>query len=64
MTVRERLAKGDWNDMSQEHQPDGSILVTLTKRGDPNIYRLRVKGLYTKDEVVLEELVERGQHGA
>jgi hypothetical protein len=62
-TVRERLDKGDFNHMSQVTQPDGSVLVTLTKRGDPHIYRLRVQGLYSKDEVVLEETVERSQHG-
>jgi hypothetical protein len=63
MTVRERLARGDFNDMTQERQPDGSVLVTLTKRGDPAIYRMKVKNLYTKDEVVLEESVERERHG-
>lgn len=55
MTVRERLAKGEFNNMSQERQPDGSILVTLTKRGEHRVYRMWVKGLYTKDEVVIRE---------
>lgn len=58
MTVRERLARGDFNDMSQEQQSDGSLLATLTKRGDPHIYRMWVKNLYTKDEVVLKEEVK------
>lgn len=55
MTVRERLARGDFNTMSQERQPDGSLLVTLTKRGDPHVYRLWVRDLYTPTEQVLKE---------
>lgn len=58
MNVRERLARGDFNDMSQEPQPDGSVLVTLTRRGDPHVYRMWVKNLYTKKEVVLKEEVK------
>ncbi len=41
--------------MSQAVQPDGSVLVTLTKRGDPHVYRLWVRNLYRKDEVVIRE---------
>lgn len=55
MTVRERLAKGEFNTMSQVRQPDGSLLVILTKRGDKYIYKLWVKGLYTPQEVVVKE---------
>jgi hypothetical protein len=58
MTVRERLAKGEFNDMSQEHQPDGSILVTLTKRSDSHVYQMLVKNLYQPDEQVLWEKVK------
>ena len=55
MTGREKLAKGDFNYMSQEHQPDGSVLVTLTKRGDNHVYRMWVRDLYLPTEVVLKE---------
>jgi len=55
MTVRERLTRGDFNYMSQELQPDGSLLVTLTKRGDPHVYRMWVKDLYQPDEQVIKE---------
>jgi hypothetical protein len=58
MTVRERLAKGDFNHMSGVGQPDGSVLVTLTKRGDPKVYKVKVKNLYQPNEEVLEEKVE------
>jgi hypothetical protein len=58
MKVREMLAKGEFNHMSQEQQSDGSVLVTLTKRGDPHVYRMWVKNLYTKDEEVLKEEVK------
>ncbi len=59
MTVREMLANGDFNHMSQEHQPDGSVIVTLTRRGDPHRYLLIVKNLYQPTEqVVREEVAE------
>ena len=58
MTVRERLTKGDFNDMSQVTQPDGSVLITLTRRGDPHKYILLVKNLYRADEELLREKVE------
>lgn len=55
MVVREMLAKGDFNTMSQSKQPDGSLLVTLTKRGDPHVYRMWVTDLYRKTEHVIKE---------
>jgi hypothetical protein len=55
MTVRERLRRGEFNDMSQVKQPDGSVLVTLTSRGDPHVYKMWVKGLYTPAEKVIKE---------
>jgi len=60
MTVRERLAKGEFNHMNQQLQPDGSLLVTLTKRGDPHIYRITVLHLYQPDERVLREETSGG----
>ncbi len=60
MTVRERLARGEFNSMSQAVQPDGSLLVVLTKRGDPHVYRMWVTGLYTAQERVLKEQITEG----
>ena len=60
MTVREMLAKGEFNHMSQETQPDGSLLITLTKRGDPHIYRMYVLHLYQPNERVLREETSGG----
>ncbi len=57
MTVREMLGKGLFNTMSQTVQPDGSLLVTLTKRGDNHVYRMWVTGLYTPQEHVIREEV-------
>lgn len=57
MTVREMLANGDFNDMTQENQPDGSVLVTLGKRGDPKVYRMWVRDLYQPTEMVIKEEV-------
>jgi len=60
MTVRERLANGTFNYMSQEAQPDGSLLVTLTKRGDNHVYRMFVLHLYQPNEQVLREETSGG----
>ena len=55
-----KLKTGDFNNMSQETQPDGSVLVTLSKRGEGKVYRFRVKDLYGEHEEVLEEEVLEG----
>jgi len=60
MTVRERLTRGEFNHMSQELQPDGSLLVTLTKRGDNHVYRMFVLHLYQPNERVLREEIQGG----
>ncbi|MHA1287160.1 MAG: hypothetical protein ACTSPB_07110 [Candidatus Thorarchaeota archaeon] len=53
----EKLKSGDFNDMSQEQQPDGSVTVTLSKRGEDKVYKFRVKNLYKENEEVLEHEV-------
>ena len=54
-----KLYAGDFNDMSQEWQPDGSVIITLSKRGENKTYRFRVKNLYKENEKVLEhEVIE------
>jgi len=60
MTVREMLTRGDFNDCDRVRQPDGSVLVTLTKRGDPHVYRMYVLHLYQPDERVLREETSGG----
>jgi len=57
MTTLEKLKTGDFNHMSQEWQPDGSVIITLSKRGESKIYKLKVKDLYKPTEEVLEEEV-------
>jgi len=49
-----KLYLGDFNNLSQEKQPDGSVIITLTKHSENKIYRFRVKDLYGKGEEVLE----------
>jgi len=54
-----KLYAGDFNDMSQEWQPDGSVIITLSRRGENKTYRFRVKNLYKENEKVLEhEVIE------
>lgn len=52
-----KLYTGDFNTMHVEGQPDGSQVITLTKRGEDKVYRFRVKNLYQEDEEVLEDEV-------
>ena len=54
-----RLYRGDFNYMSQERQPDGSVIITLAKEGEAQIYRFKVKNLYGENEEVLKhEVIE------
>lgn len=56
----EKLKSGDFNGLSQEEQPDGSVLVTLSKRGENKLYRFRVQHLYQPNEEVLShEIIRR-----
>lgn len=45
-----RLHKGDFNYMSQERQPDGSVIIKLSKRSEGKTYRFRVRDLYGPNE--------------
>ena len=47
--------------MNQDWQLDGSVIITLTKRGDPRVYRLHVRNLYQAGEdIISDEVIERG----
>jgi len=50
-----RLYGGNFNTMNQRRQPDGSVIITLSKRGEDKSYRFRVRDLYGPAEEVLEE---------
>ena len=55
-----KLRSGDFNDMTQESQPDGSVIITLAKRGENKTYRFRVVNLYKENEEILEdEIIKR-----
>lgn len=56
---REKLKIGDFNSMSQEFQPDGSVIITLTSRKWSGKERFRVKNLYKEDEEELD--IETGR---
>jgi len=55
MTVLEMLKSGNFNSMEQRWQPDGSVILTLQKRGDEQIYKAHVKDLYGENEEVIED---------
>lgn len=52
-----KLYSGDFNNMNQKRQLDGTIIITLSKRGEGKSYRFRVKDLYGEHEEVLEHEV-------
>lgn len=41
----DKLKAGDFNDMMQEAQPDGSVIISLSKRGEDKVYKFRVRDL-------------------
>ena len=45
-----RLHKGDFNYMGQEQKPDGTVIITLAKDGEPKGCRFRVRDLYGPSE--------------
>ena len=49
-----KLYSSDFNQMYQEWQPDGSVIITLSKDNEDKTYRFRVKDLYEEHEEVLE----------
>ena len=49
-----RLYSGDFNNMHQEWQADGSVIITLSKKGDATIYKLHVKELFGEAEELLD----------
>ena len=54
-----KLYTGNFNTMSQDWQPDGSVVITLSKDGEDKSYRFKVKDLYGEHEEVLEhEVIE------
>lgn len=53
-----KLYSGDFNVMSQEGQPDGSVVITLVKRGENKSYCFHVVDLYGADEEVLAHNVK------
>lgn len=50
-----KLKGGEFNNMSQEGQLDGTIIITLSKRGEGKTYKFCVKDLYGQNEEVLWE---------
>ena len=50
MMPLEVLKKGDFNNMEQAWQPDGTVIITLFKRKGKKHYRFRVRDLYGPKE--------------
>lgn len=50
----EKLKAGDFNSVSWDWQPDGTVIVTMAKRGEDTVCRFRVRGLYSDEEQLLD----------
>ena len=53
--AQRRLYSGDYNYMSQEWQPDGSVIVTISGGRSGQVHRLHVRDLWGEHEAVLSE---------
>lgn len=59
MSGIDKLKTGDFNNRNDEPQPDGSVIITLSRRGEGKIYKLHIKDLYLPaEEVLSEEVIE------
>jgi len=53
------LRAGNFNSVDYAWQADGTVIITLAKRGEGKIYKLHIKDLYGPNEEVLsEEVIE------
>ena len=43
MNAIDKYYSGDFNSLEQEWQSDGSVIVTVIKRGEGKIYRFRAR---------------------
>lgn len=55
----QKLYNGDFNRMSEEDLPDGSVIITLTSRKWKGVERFRVRDLYKPTEQELD--IETGK---
>jgi len=56
-----RLYSGDYNYLSQEWQPDGTVIVTVSGGRSGQVHRMHIRDLWGEDEEVLtEEIVHPG----
>lgn len=52
-----RLYRGEYNYMTQEWQPDGSVILTITGGGHPEGRRMHIQDVWGPNETVLDEQV-------
>jgi len=57
----QRLKTGDFNNMSQEWQADGSVVITLSSRRYPDTYKIRIRNLYGPDEEIVDAEIFKGR---
>lgn len=51
----QRLKDGDHNAVNQDHHPDGTVTITLSRHGEPEPARFRVRDLYGPNEETVDE---------
>ena len=59
MSILEMYRAGDFNSFNGELQADGTVIITLAKRGEGKVYKAQVKDFNGPNEAVLwEEVIE------
>ena len=54
MRAIDKYKSGDFNNVSWDWQPDGSAIITLSKRSEDKVYKFRVRNLYQENEEELD----------
>jgi hypothetical protein len=56
-----RLYSGDYNEMHQDRQPDGTVIVTISGGRSGQHHRMHVRDLWgEQEEVLTEEAIHPG----
>jgi hypothetical protein len=53
--AQRRLYSGDYNHLSQEWQPDGTVIVNISGGKAGLVHRAHIRDLWGKDEEVITE---------
>lgn len=59
--ITQKLRKGDFNVIRQDWQPDGTVVITFSKRGEGKVHRVHATKARPADrDVIKEETLKHG----